>query len=381
MRRRSAEGQDVRKPKLRADLLLLTLSLVLLGSILLYSWLDEPEIHVWYGETQRFVAGNDRAGNPQRWVNILGRVKSVTPVASLNYTLNGGPSQPLRIGPDDRRLAERGDFNIDIDFQDLLPGENEVVITAVDEFGSISRQLVVLSFVDSPTDWQPGSYVFRWETAGKIDEFARIVDGQWSIENDTVRPVDIDYDRLLAIGDLSWRDYTITVPITFYSRELEGYLPPSNGPGVGVLIRWRGHQEAGENRNPLDGWSYMGALGWYRWQREGFDLREGLQLLSHGGHEIGADNTHLETGVAYHFKIDVQSSPEPQMPAMYRFKVWPEVEPEPAGWNFEARGHPNEPQSGSLLLVAHHVDARFGDVRVDLKTVMPAISAGDALGQ
>jgi hypothetical protein len=353
---------------------ILAAALVLLASIALLAWFDNPEIHVWYGPRQRYGYSGAYTAVPQRWVNILGHVDSIAPVASLSYSLNGSEPRPLRIGPDKRRLANNGDFNVEINYRDLRPGHNEIVITAIDYLGDSTQQSVVVDFTSSETMWEPGTYHYDWSKVEAIDELAGIVDGHWMIEDGTVRPIDLDYDRLLAIGDLSWRDYTVTVPITFYSREWEGYLSPSNGPGFGILARWRGHQDTGFASNPVEGWSYLGALGWYKWQRDGFAFREGLQLLSHGGHEIGANDTQLRPGITYIFKIEVDSPEEAQAPALYRFKVWPASESEPDAWVFEERGHPNEPDSGSLLLVAHHVDARFGAVQVDLNSIMPVIS-------
>ncbi len=366
------------RPTRSTTLQLLALTLVSLASIALLAWLDKPAIHVWYGPLQRYGYSGAHTAVPQRWVNILGRVESMAPIDSVSYSLNGGQPHPLRLGPDKRRLADRGDFNVEISHRDMKPGHNEVVITAVDLLGDSTRQSVVVDFIASETGWEPGSYSYDWSSVQAIDELAGIVDGHWAIEDGTVRPIHLDYDRLLAIGDLSWRDYTVTVPVTFYTREWEGYLAPSNGPGFGIVARWRGHQDTGLVDSPVEGWSYLGALGWYKWHRDGFKLSDGLQLLSHGGHEIGANDTQLEPGVTYIFKIDVASSDEAQTPATYRFKVWPSVEPEPEAWVFEERGHPNEPDSGSLLLVAHHVDARFGAVQVDLHSIVPT---GDPAGQ
>jgi hypothetical protein len=364
----------VDRANLLKSLRILAAVLVLLSSIVLLAWVDTPEIHVWYGPQQRYGYSGAYTAIPQRWANILGHVESMSPVASLSFSLNGDEPRPLRIGPDKKRLANQGDFNVEISHRDLRPGLNEIVITAVDFLGDLTQQSVVVDFAGSGAEWEPGTYRYDWSDFKAIDELAGVVDGHWVIEDGTVRPIDLDYDRLLAIGDLSWRDYTVTVPVTFFSKELEGYRSPSNGPGFGILARWRGHHDIGSASSPVEGWSYIGALGWYKWQRDGLQFREGLQLLSHGGHEIGANDTQLQPGVTYIFKIDVASPEEAQTPALYRFKVWPASEPEPDAWVFEERGHPNEPDSGSLLLVAHHVDARFGAVQVDLNSTMPVIS-------
>ena len=72
------------------------------------------------------------------------------------------------------------------------------------------------------------------------------------------------YDRLLAIGDETWKDYEVTVPITVYGLDPAGNQGVSNGSAVGFILRWLGHtNKAGEQPN-LD-WTRSGAIGWYRW--------------------------------------------------------------------------------------------------------------------
>jgi hypothetical protein len=367
--------------KLSAGLLLRMALLALLTTLFVTFALRPPDIQITYGEAQQFGASAGRRADPQGRINILGRVTSTAPIVSLSYTLNGGPPQPLRIGPDNRRLGAPGDFNVDIGLPKLLPGRNDIVITAVDGFGGSAQRQLAVEHPGGVADWQPGSYLFDWGTAERVENLAQIVDGHWIIDGDTVRPTTFDYDRLLAVGDVSWRDYTVTVPITYFDIDLEGYLPPSDGPGVGVLVRWRGHFDNDLSRGPVDGWSHFGALGWYRWRRDIGPSATGIQLLSHGGREIGSNFRRLEAGTTYVFKIMVESSPDPAAPATYKFKVWPAAEPEPEAWDFEARGHQNEPDSGSLLLVAHHVNARFGPVHVELAAVQPADLTGDSVGQ
>ena len=100
-----------------------------------------PEIDVWYGQTQNF----GQNGTPQQWVNILGNVRDPDGVMlkSFSYRLNQGSPRTLSYGGsgslnDSRRLINPGDFNIDINKDDLLPlpNTNTVVITAVDSEGA-----------------------------------------------------------------------------------------------------------------------------------------------------------------------------------------------------------------------------------------------------
>jgi hypothetical protein len=50
--------------------------------------------------------------------------------------------------------------------------------------------------------------------------------------------------------------------------------------------------------------------------------------------------------------------------SLYEFKIWQEGEPEPKDWTLSAQEGPDDVQSGSLLLLAHHVDCVFGNVSI-----------------
>ena len=327
---------------------------------------NAPTITIWYGASQQFGL----KGDSQKWVNILGNVSSAVPLSSLTYTINGGPPQALATGADNMRLALTGDFNIELDYTDLLPGANQVVITALDTSLVSSQALVTVNYAAAPA-WTPQTYTVNWGAAAKVSDVVQVIDGQWAIDNGTARPTIMEFDRLLGIGDLSWRDYTVTVPITVFGIDESGYTGPSNGPGVGVMVRWQGHYRVEGDTQPRTGWRRLGALGWYRWQRDGSQYTEGFEVLGQGGRLIGTTPKGLDFGVTYMFKLAVQSNPNPDIPATYRFKVWPAGTAEPALWDVERRGFQGEPSGGGLLLLAHHVDARFGTVRVDLLNTRP----------
>jgi hypothetical protein len=200
---------------------------------------------------------------------------------------------------------------------------------------------------------------------------AQVIDGQWALDGGGLRPLVFDYDRLVALGDMSWRDYTVTVPVTIFSVDPAGYPYPSAGPGVGFLTRWNGHFDSGSGATPLTGWSRLGALGWYRWQLSGGVYTQKLYLTGASNTTIGATDRALELGVAYLFKMKVESSALPNEAAYYQFKVWPASAAEPAAWDIAGRGNAFEPEGGSVVLVAHHVDARFGPVTVELASTRP----------
>lgn len=343
---------------------------------------DGPIITLWYGSSPDF----GRVGDAQKWINIPGTLTSAAPLTSFNYTFNGGLPQPISLGPDIRRLAGLGDFNIELDYTDLLPGDNALVMTATDVDGNTGQVTATIHYQPNSITWTPGTYLYDWSTVTQIADLAQPVDGHWIIDNGTVRSPALAFDRLLAIGDLSWRDYTVTVPITFYGIDPAGYTAPSNGPGVGILVRWAGHYDAGDGITPVHGWRRLGALAWYKWRRNGSTYTEGLQLVGHQGRVLGTSARLLSSGVTYNFKVDVQSAASPGTPATYRFKVWPATQNEPAAWDLQSTNISGEPTGGSILLVAHHVDARFGPARVVLHSTRPsptltALTAGTGSGQ
>jgi regulation of enolase protein 1 (concanavalin A-like superfamily) len=310
-----------------------------------------PYIDLWYGNYQRF----GHIGNPQKWVNIHGTVVSAHPVSSLGYQLNGGQIHALSIGPDSRRLVAPGDFIIEIDYQNLLDGSNTVTIHSTDSLGQQSVQDVTIEY--SVGNAWPLPATVGWNSADSVNEVAQVVDGHWAIQEGGLRTLDPGYDRLVAVGDLTWTDYEVSVPITIHSLGTA-----ANGPGVGILVRWPGHYDW-DGSQPRHGWHPMGAIGWYR---NNLLQEGGIRLNMYGGGDrILAEDTSgrkLDLGVPYMFKMRVESRPEQS--SLYQLKVWEQGTPEPGEWDLVSGGYSTELEHGSLLLLAHHADATFGSVQV-----------------
>jgi hypothetical protein len=189
---------------------------------------------------------------------------------------------------------------------------------------------------------------------------AQIVDGLWTVEGDHIRPVGADadsYDRLVAIGDVSWLDYEVTVPITIHTF-FDSF--ENADPGVGILVRWNGH---GEDASQPHYAHPFGGLGWFRKPPEHAYYR--LSILGNGGADIARDYSgrQLEPEVLYIFKMRVETLPGG---SFYSFKVWEASEPEPSDWYLSGYGNGIDPDEahGSVLLVAHRADASFGDVTI-----------------
>ncbi|UCH82903.1 MAG: DUF1349 domain-containing protein, partial [Candidatus Latescibacterota bacterium] len=169
-----------------------------------------PVVDPWYGNTQAF----GHLGVPQQWVNIVGTVWDTDDLTSLSYELNGGGSVPLVMGPDGFRLIQPGDFNIEIDYADLSPGANNLVITAVDTLGEQTDHAVTVDYTDGVTWALPFTAAFS--TATGVTDVAHVIDGRWHLTGSGVRTDSsaAGYDRFLVLGDRTWSpDYEITVPL------------------------------------------------------------------------------------------------------------------------------------------------------------------------
>ena len=320
-----------------------------------------PNIDVWYGSNQSY----GQLGNPQQWINILGNVSDANGIASLTYSLNGGPDKSLSVGPDYRRLVLAGDFNVDLDVADLSDGLNTVVIKARDTQGFQSSKTVNVQY-ESGNVW-PRSYAIDWSSVTNILDVAQVVDGYWALYGGGLRTAVPGYDRLVAIGDLEWADYEITVPVTVHSTQW------ADPPGVGILMRWSGHtDDPVAGWQPKSGWFPLGAIGWYRWYAD----TPRLQLYGNQGRIIADDSSGwtLNMGSTYIFKLRVETNPGTG--GYYSLKAWPATDPEPAGWSISGQEGLEDPQRGSLLLLAHRADVTFGDVTITPLGALYSVTVG-----
>jgi regulation of enolase protein 1 (concanavalin A-like superfamily) len=319
---------------------------------------DGPLIDVWHGLDQQFGA----VGVPQAAVNILGNVSDPDGVASLTFSLNGGPETSARIGSDSRRLARAGDFNIELPITDLDNGDNDLRLTAIDGDGDHTVVQMNVDFVAGNT-W-PTTYDVDWSTVTDLTDVAQPVDGRWVLEGDGVRIIEPSYDRLLALGDVSWTDYEITVPVTINAIDESGFSsgPSGTAAALGVLMRWGGHTDDPiVTSQPKTGWRPHGATGWWWWDTP---TSARLQLSRSTGGNIDATSygTPPAVGTTLVYKMRVET--ETNGLARYRLKVWPSTQSEPAAWTLDGTGSAGDVTNGSLLLLAHHVDATFGDVQI-----------------
>jgi LmbE family N-acetylglucosaminyl deacetylase len=205
----------------------------------------------------------------------------------------------------------------------------------------------------------PQSYTAHWTSNSSIPQQAQVLEGQWRYDGDGVRPLTTGFDRALLVGDTAWTDYDVTMPFTIHS------FNPSTGQGaaVGLGLGWQGHNAWGQPRHGHPG----GGLCLYaRLGSEGAEYK--LQLGYSPGPvddtTLAAEDTSLATGVQYMMRFRQQGGFEPGK-TRYSCKVWRAEEPEPVEWRLQS-DIPDWPgttgqRSGSAVLLAHEVDATFGD--------------------
>ncbi|MCL7414070.1 MAG: DUF1349 domain-containing protein, partial [ANME-2 cluster archaeon] len=310
-----------------------------------------PVITVWYGNSQKF----GQKGNPQKWVNILGNTYDPSGIASLNYSLNNGIVQTLSIGPDGKRLQSNGDFNIEIDYTELNCGNNLLIINAANNAGNVKTEIAIVNY--SCNNIWPRTYSINWNSVTTIQDHVQVVDGLWTKEPNSIRPSIIGYDRLVAMGDITWDDYEVTVPITI-NEPLNSSSPW--GPNVGISMRWQGHYDV-DGKQPRNEWWPLGALGVYIWVPQLNDYR--LRIIGNNMQLIANDESakELRVGVPYMFKMRAQTI---NANTIYSLKVWEEDTPEPLDWTIRGIGVTGELKHGSVLLASHYVNASFGNVTI-----------------
>jgi hypothetical protein len=332
-----------------------------------------PRIEIWHGATQKV----GHLGHSQPDFNLMGRIEDPENLLSLQYSLNQAIPVELNFRRY-RRLAADGHFNADIPIARLAPGPNTIEIEARSLDGEVARATMTLTRLPGAS---PLPRRIDWAAVADPQDVGQYVDGHWRIGEHGLRPVHVGYDRLFLIGDETWQDYEVTAVVTLHEVAPDTG-PVSGGNGLGVIMRFAGHVVGGPRRFPVaqPKWGYQpfGAMAWLRWQRGRPDSPALKQFLRGDGNDkTNYDSVALGAGESFVLKALCQTLPEDaegRGVTRYAFKLWPAAADEPAAWDWEhVQVSRHALRRGGVALVAHHVDASFGDITiVPLEAAAPA---------
>jgi regulation of enolase protein 1 (concanavalin A-like superfamily) len=303
-----------------------------------------PEIDIWYGDEHVFGT----IGTPQNWGNVMGHASDPDGLAYVDYSLNGGPLQTLAIHPEGNvRIGAYGDFNVELDLAQLLPGPNHVEIVATDRVGYQTRRTVTVRY-DGGAQW-PFPYTTNWSGAARISDVAQVVDGLWGIEGADVRTLLPAYDRVIAFGERTWTNYEVSAPFTINQLTTDSWHQ-----GFGVGVGWQGH--AGTERPRIE--YPLGMICFY-YRRNPFESYHLWLLASETPFDITHDgrDDYLTPGVRYVMKMRTQNIGNGT--ARYSCKVWRAGTAEPSGWDVTSDW---PARAGSVIIVADYADVSFGAV-------------------
>ena len=318
---------------------------------------DQPTIDLWYGDQLSF---GHLGGHPQRWINILGSAGPAKGLSDITYRLHDGPWMSLSFREDNKRLARDGDFNVEIDRAVLKSGRNEVDLRATWENGDSIQRTVNVTYVAEPGRWKL-PYSIDWSKTKRIDEAAQVVDGKWRLTPAGIRSVERYYDRVVAFGDASWRDYEVATTVTVHALTGPKHGPNTTGvTHAAIALRWPGHDADG--KQPSVKWHPLGATAEFRL---GENLSQCRWRIFDGQREHYKESKTrraLKFEETYAMKHQVQTLSDGR--SRYRTKLWPVREQEPTPWDLVRYEPVDDVPTGSALLLAHHSDVTFGNVHV-----------------
>lgn len=304
-------------------------------------------------------------GNRQDCFNVLGRIANFRQGQSLFYSLNGQTEQLAAISGNWTRLSRRGDFNIEIPYTVLNRDSNDLTLSVRDKAGHEVSKHVSISVEHRSGPFLPIDV--KWSQCGSVYDAGEPVDGHWQIEDGALTCDDLGYDRLFVIGDTSLTNYIVTVPMTIHRFDPIGFRFPSWGPGIGIITGWSGHHPKfaegfSATPEPRTDWWPIGAIGWYRWRWRPF--RYQLHMIGNRAEVLGIAENHAKIQPGAPFVLQMRVVSRDGGPNQYALRVWPEGTSPPHDWDLVVDGLADEQSRGAIALVAHHVDARFGDISV-----------------
>jgi LmbE family N-acetylglucosaminyl deacetylase/regulation of enolase protein 1 (concanavalin A-like superfamily) len=206
----------------------------------------------------------------------------------------------------------------------------------------------------------PKSYTAQWTSNASIAQESQILEGQWRYEGDGVRPLTTGFDRALILGDMNWTDFDMAAPFTIHS-----FNPTTpQGSAVGLATGWQGHNAWGQPRNGHPG----GGLCLYAKQADDtFKLQLGYSPGPVDDTIVTTKEMSLASEVRYMMRFRQQDGFQAGS-TRYSCKVWRADQAEPSAWDlqYDIPDWPGVPgqRPGSAVLLAHEVDATFGDTTI-----------------
>ena len=318
---------------------------------------EDISINVWYGEMQEF----GQLGRSQRWLNILGNISGSNQVKDVFYILNDRVSDSLALGCDLHRLAMPGDFNVELSWDEVVEGLNRlrIVVTTYEDLKFVKS---VQFKVHKCKKWEI-PYQVNFAEVKNLQDVVQIVDGHWRLVEDGVRTQQKYYDRVLTMGDSTWKNYEALVSLTIHDWTPSEPGPPTyNVSHFGVAMRWRGHHQDG--RQPSRKWFPLGAQGEFllkehrdssHW-RILFDGRTREKPVKYARRV-----NRFKKGDKVKIRTQVQTISDGR--SRYRFKQWLAEELEPEQWDVEGF-EIGDYASGALCLVPHNSDVTIHSVQI-----------------
>ncbi len=315
-------------------------------------------VDFWYGDNQVFGA----VGIAQKWINILGSIAATNAIKEAYYQLNNGEKQSFTLGSDLHRLASKGDFNIDLDLELCKEGRNDLVVFVSDSLGNSTRKTLHFKVLKS-NKW-PLPYSVEWNKTKNVQKVVQVVDGKWKITADGIRNTDRYYDRVLALGDSSWRNYEVRTSVIFHDFEEPKKGPPTyNVSHAAIASRWPGHDT--DSLQPHRKWYPLGATAEFRLTKE----LDSCRWRIFDGPKKGIP-FYEEEDITKYRKIELNKpygmihrveTTQPHR-TRYSVKLWPLEKEEPAAWDFIAEEAEENIDSGAALLIAHNTSVTFGNI-------------------
>lgn len=316
-------------------------------------------IEIWHGARQRV----GHLGKAQADFNLMGHIENPDAIGNLSYRVNGGEVIALSIGRapngfgDGRRLARSGHFNADIPIAKLRDGDNHIDVVAANNSGEETTARVV---VEKCAGSHPLPCTIRWSTVANPQDVGQYIDGHWATGPHGLRTQHTGYERIFLLGSDTWDDYQITVPVTIHA--VDPLLGPNSGDnGLGLILRFAGHATEPATQPQ---WRYrpFGALAGLRW-KDGPDMPPQKQFYrGDSGERKNFGECAVVEGKTYVFRAACKRIGPGA--STYCCTVWPADEDEPSAWDWQVEQQDERALHGGVALLAHHVNASFGDIEI-----------------